>query len=427
LRRGASLRVVPGDRAVRARELQVHGLAVDEAGPGRTAVNVAGAGTTDLHRGDVLTDDPAVVATGRLLVQLVRPLPDRARVRVHLGTGSVDGAIGRSGRDAIALDEGAAGAILRLAAPIAAAPGDRFVLRRASGPDRAVGGVVLDVAPARGISRRRQSAARVRRMVEALGTGAPAPADVPPGADALAAARLDLHGALVAAGRVAELADDVRDAATDDLLAGLAGGDPGAGGDSPGRLSAARVRVARSLRRLVTLRRDDAERAATDLLDRLVADGRLLREGDRLRLPGTEPTVDAVDPALRAAMDRLEGALAVAAPPPLTEAARAAACPTAGIRELERTGRIVVLDADLAYAASTYRVIEAQALDLAGRAPLTPAALRDATGTSRRYVLAILADLGRRGLLRRTEAGHLPGPRAGLVRGTSVAVTPGRR
>ena len=42
--------------------------------------------------------------------------------------------------------------------------------------------------------------------------------------------------------------------------------------------------------------------------------------------------------------------------------------------------------------------------------PLTPAAFRDETGTSRRYVLVILEDLDRRGLLRRTDAGHVLGP-----------------
>jgi hypothetical protein len=44
-------------------------------------------------------------------------------------------------------------------------------------------------------------------------------------------------------------------------------------------------------------------------------------------------------------------------------------------------------------------------------APLSPAAYRDATGSSRRYVLAILEDLDRQGLLRRTDAGHVLGPR----------------
>jgi hypothetical protein len=49
---------------------------------------------------------------------------------------------------------------------------------------------------------------------------------------------------------------------------------------------------------------------------------------------------------------------------------------------------------------------------LAEVAPLTPARLRDATGTSRKYVMALLEELDRRAILRRTPAGHVPGPRA---------------
>jgi hypothetical protein len=89
-----------------------------------------------------------------------------------------------------------------------------------------------------------------------------------------------------------------------------------------------------------------------------------------------------------------------------------AGCSPAGVRELERSGRIVVLEPDLAYAASTYQEIVAQADALASDAPLTPAMFRDATGTSRKYVMAILTDLDRRGVLRRTPEGHVPGPRA---------------
>ena len=73
---------------------------------------------------------------------------------------------------------------------------------------------------------------------------------------------------------------------------------------------------------------------------------------------------------------------------------------------------IAVLESDLAYAMSTYRRLAASALRLASEAPLTPAAFRDATGTSRKYVLAILEDLDRKAVLRRTPAGHVPGPKA---------------
>ena len=48
---------------------------------------------------------------------------------------------------------------------------------------------------------------------------------------------------------------------------------------------------------------------------------------------------------------------------------------------------------------------------MAATAPLSPAAYRDATGTSRKYVMVILEDLDRRELLRRTDAGHVLGPK----------------
>jgi selenocysteine-specific elongation factor len=413
IQRNASLRLVPGDLTVRARELQVHGRAVDEAGPGRTAINVVGAEAKALHRGVVLTDDPGVFATDRLLVRLARPLPDRTRVRVHLGTASVDGSLGRSGRDAIELPGGAAAGIVRLTVPIAAAAGDRFVLRDPSGLELATGGTVLDPAPAAGISRRRQTPGRVARLAEAIDLGSEI--DV-------VAARLDLHGAVPQPDGRMRLADDVADAGAREVLTAL-------GHDRPGQereaaLADVRARVARVLRRVATLRRDEAGPAAAALVDRLVAHGRLRRDGERVGLPGTSPDAPAgPDPALLEAMARLEQALAVAAPPPLSEAAHAVGCPAPGIRELERAGRIVILDDDLAYATSSYRELERTSLDLATRAPLTPAALRDATGTSRKYVMALLADLDRRGVLRRTDAGHVPGPRAPSVAVPGAAAT----
>jgi selenocysteine-specific elongation factor len=153
-------------------------------------------------------------------------------------------------------------------------------------------------------------------------------------------------------------------------------------------------------------------------VDELVSEGRLVRDGDRIRAPDHQPA--AVDPEVASAMDRLVEAIAVLAPPSLRDAAADAGCPPAAIRELERNGRIVVLDDDLAYAMSTYRELAAKALALAARGPLAPAAFRDATGTSRRYVMPILEDLDRRGILQRTLAGHVPGPRAPAgVRGGS--------
>ncbi len=382
---GDTLRLVPGDREIRVRELQVHGTALARVdGGGRVAVNLAGVAPDDLRRGHVLTADPDVRATDRILATFGRPVADRTRARFHAGTVATDAAVGRAGRDAIDLPDGTPAGIVRLAAPVALAPGERFVLRR--GPTlEPVGGRVLDVAPPRGLSRRRQTAERIARLSEAVT------------ADARAEARIELHGA---AGAV--LAGDVATGARNaglDAVAAEAG------------LTTVRAAVARAVRSVATIRRDDAASAAAAIVDRLVDDGRLERDGDRVRRAGA-PAPAAIDPGLTAAMDRLEAALDLLAPPPLAATARAVACPPAGIRTLERTGRIVVLEADLAYAMTTYRDLAARALAMAAREPLTPAAYRDATGTSRKYVMAILEDLDRRAILRRTAAGHVPGPKA---------------
>jgi len=393
LARGANLRLVPGDRTVRVREIQVHSETVETAAPGRTALNLAGIDAEDLHRGLVLTEDPGVAASDRLLVRLAAPLPDRARARAHLGTGAADAVIGRSGRDALELLDGSVVAIVRTNAPLAAAIGDRLVLRRGSGTDRIVGGLVLDAAPPRGISRRRQSNERVGRLAKAVVGG---------NAAAIEGARLELHGALGSVAGPLTLAADVEAAVADAVVAAV---------NPVATLTQARATAARALRRHVTIDRSAVSATASAVVERLVDDGRLVRDGAEVRRPGSAP-IRRPDADLAAAMDRLERALSVFAPADLTEAARAVACPPDGIRELEREGRIVVLEPDLAYATSTYVEVTSRALALAGAQPLTPAALRDATGTSRRYVMAILTDLDRRGILRRTPDGHVPGPRA---------------
>jgi selenocysteine-specific elongation factor len=397
---GATLRLVPGDRSARVREIQVHGTTVARADPGRTALNLAGIDAVHLHRGLVLTDDPAVEASDRVLVRLAAQVPDRARVRLHLGTEAVDAAVGRSGRDALDLPDGSPAAILRLAAGIAVATGDRLVLRRTGGAARITGAVVVDPVPVRGISRRRQTSERVGRLAAAVQAGD----DV-----AARAARMDLHGVVDARTGGA----DVSAMIAPDLFAVVASAvlevvsrDDGAA------LTDARATAARALRRGATISRSAAEPVAAAVVDGLVRDGRLERDGARVRPPGSAPADATPDPALSAAMDRLELALAVPSPPGLAAAARLTACPPAGVRELERSGRIVLLEPDLAYARSTYREITTAALGMARAAPLTPARLRDATGTSRKYVLAILADLDRRAILRRTPDGHVPGSRS---------------
>ena len=413
--RGAILRVVPGpdQLTVRVREVQVHGRTVERAGLGRVALNLAGEGLDHLERGAVLTTDSAVVASDRLLVALrpvaaadgsqisaprQRDVPrDRTRVAVHVGTARVDGVVGRSGRDDAELGDGERSAVVRLDRPIAVAPGDRLVLRRPSPAETLAGGRVLDPEPARGVARRRVTGERLRTLATAA-----------TGSEAWQTARLELHGALV--DPTPTLAPDVGAAIDAALLAAVDG--------QPGLRSAEALQVGTGeLRRRVgilgssvTAGRATAIRIVAGRLDALVAAERLSRDADRLLPAGL--VVDAPPAALTAAMDRLVASISTAGPPPLSVAARDAGCPPEGIRLLEQADRIVRLDDDLAWAYPTYRDLAARALALAAAGPLTPAAFRDATGTSRKYVMAILEDLDRRAILRRTPDGHVPGPRA---------------
>jgi selenocysteine-specific elongation factor len=406
VRRGDTLRLLPGGREIRVREVQVHGETVERAIAGRTALNLVGADVSELHRGMVLTADPELAASDRILVALLPAAgltgpscavpSDRARVRLHIATEQVGATVGRSGRDGAELPGGEASAILRLARPVALAPGDRFVLRRASPAETLAGGRVLDVEPPRGVGRRRVTKERLTALAAAVA------ADATATAGATEAARLDLHGAL-ADGHV-HLAPDVASALRAAILAEMERAPAGR------TLADLRAAAATTLRRGVRLAPEAARDAAAHAIDWLVADGTLDRVGETVSIHGRAPV--GLSAAVLAAMDRLVATLDVLAPPPLAGAARAVGCPADGIRALEAAGRIVRLDDDLAYAATTYATLEETATTLAAAAPLTPAAFRDATGTSRKYVMAILEDLDRRGVLRRTADGHVPGPRA---------------
>ncbi|OFX13764.1 MAG: hypothetical protein A2Z18_05065, partial [Armatimonadetes bacterium RBG_16_58_9] len=155
LRVGDPIRILPEGIESRARQIQVHGEKRDQACAGsRTAVNLAGVGVDELTRGSVLVPpgylEPATVLDVwvRVLKGSKWPLKSRARVRLHIGTAEV---IGRSTiLEASEIAPGDAGfAQLKLEVPVAAARGDRFVLRFYS-PMRVMGGgIVLDPAPAR--------------------------------------------------------------------------------------------------------------------------------------------------------------------------------------------------------------------------------------------------------------------------------------
>jgi selenocysteine-specific elongation factor len=137
---GDNLRAEPAGLDVRIRSVQVHGHDVERAEAGqRVAVSLPGVERTRLHRGDALVEPDAYPLSYRLDVTLeeLASIPDGARLHVHHGTARIPARVVRVG---------AHHAQLRLAAPVVAARGDRFVLRAET---TLGGGTVLDPAPPR--------------------------------------------------------------------------------------------------------------------------------------------------------------------------------------------------------------------------------------------------------------------------------------
>jgi selenocysteine-specific elongation factor len=171
--REQKLELLPKRQTVRVRRIEVHGLERAEARAGeRVSVNLAGVELSNLERGRVLAT-PGAFATSSLLTVRIELLPTapavesgdtvsfhhfsseaRALVRVLVSRQIDPGGLGH--------------AQLRLSAPIAAAPGDRFVIRRISPVTTIGGGVVLDPLAPR-LSRRPPS--EIAEMLRRLESG----------------------------------------------------------------------------------------------------------------------------------------------------------------------------------------------------------------------------------------------------------------
>jgi len=134
---GDELVVLPGDRPARVRGIEVHGAAAPHALAGhRAAVNLGGVAVDELARGDLLAHPGRVAASHILDIELrylaTAPgeLAARTKVLVHHGTAQVLATLALVDHQALSPGETAL-AQLRLDAttPLAALPGDRFIVR----------------------------------------------------------------------------------------------------------------------------------------------------------------------------------------------------------------------------------------------------------------------------------------------------------
>jgi selenocysteine-specific elongation factor len=149
LSRDQKLELLPARQAVRVRRLEVHGREVEEARAGeRVSANLAGIELADVRRGVVLSA-PGAFATSAVLTARLELLPGAPpvksgdRLSFHHYSSEARAVLrlleGRELRGG-----GTARVQLRLSQPVAAVPGDRFVVRRLSPVETIGGGAVLD-------------------------------------------------------------------------------------------------------------------------------------------------------------------------------------------------------------------------------------------------------------------------------------------
>jgi selenocysteine-specific elongation factor len=398
----AEVLILPGRRRARIRHIESHHEELAEAGPGRrVALNLAGVDHTELARGSalVLADQWSVTSVADAALTA---LPDvklrQGWYKAYIGSGEHDVRLRLiGGREPGAGDgPGRLFGRLRLDVPLPLQPGDRIVLRD-SGSQETVGGAeVLDVSP---VGRARLAAARLPLPpAERILAGRPwlRPADLAPLAGVAPAEAKQLaedlvrSGAarpagehLVAAGALA----DVRRRALD-LVADHHRRQPlEPGYDLPALSAALGLDAARA-------------RAALEGTEGLVVEqGRARLASHRGRVSG-EPEAQ----KLLAALD----AVPFAPPAP----ADVGGSPEI-VRGLIREGLLLDLDGTIFTAAAVEKARQVIRQGFDRHESLTVSQARDLLGSSRKYVLAILAHFDAEGVTRRRGDERFPGPRLG--------------
>jgi selenocysteine-specific elongation factor len=416
--------LMPGERPVKIRGIQVHGHPETSAGAGRrVAVNLAGVDVADVQRGATLTSPGALDGTRRFdatihLLPDARPLRHGARVRFHHGTVEV---LGRVALASLAdgnrapigeLQPGArAFARIRLEGPAVLTRNDPFILRAYSPPHTIGGGRVLDPLPARTPIRTAAAAARFERLQGASRDAAVAFVEERAAAGLTIAALARRAG--LPADTAARLASDLAREAVAVLV-----GDTLFGAAIVKALTARLVDGVAQHHRASPhsegLPREEARErffgAASPALFphvlRVLADAGQLVVRDVLSLPGKGVTLTSEETDAQAALERVFRDAGLA-PPALPDAAAAARVPTAVadrvVRLLLRQKTLTKIDALLFHTETLERLKhDMSALKAAhAAANVDVAAFKDRFGVTRKYAIPLLEWLDRERITRR--------------------------
>jgi selenocysteine-specific elongation factor len=166
------MELLPQGKKVRVRGVQTHGKIVERVRAGqRAAVNLAGVDHHEIVRGMVLAERNVLRPTQMLDAEIEvlgdapRAIRSRQRVRVHIGTVEALARV-QVLNDAREIAPGAKDLVqLRLEIPVAAIPGDRFIIRSYSPQATIAGGRILDAFPKR---HRKRDIRVVREFLQGL-------------------------------------------------------------------------------------------------------------------------------------------------------------------------------------------------------------------------------------------------------------------
>ncbi len=402
---GDEVVALPGGAHGRIRGLQTHRRALDRALPGsRVAANVAGIDKDEVSRGMALVRPGSLDTTSLLTLRLVLlpgvELGHDDELKVHLGTAET---MARASflEDQDASPSAGVWTQLRLSSPLAAAVGDRLVVRRPSPSETIGGGIVTDVAERR-LRRRPETVAALERRL------APSPI-------ARLIASLDVPRTALEAGERSGLDAAVREAAVRDAVASgqaVALADALVSRATFEDLATHALRVCAQGHRRAPLRAGVAReevRAALGLppkrfaafVDRLVAEERLADRGTALALPEHRPRLSA---SQEAAWSRARAAITrdPTHPPSPAQLEGEHGLDRELIAALGERGDIVRIGTEAVFLPETVAgFAETVVSELEAARTITVSRARDLTGSSRKHVLPLLQYLDDHGVTRR--------------------------
>ncbi len=367
------LLLAPAGTTVRVRAIQRLHEQVQRLEPGnRTALNLVGVGHGSVARGDVLVRDgqwhhtDSLDASLTVLAKLDHAVSRRGAYLAYIGSGEHPVQLRVLGPRPI--EPGETGSVrLHLARRLPLLPGDRFVIRDAGRGETVGGGEVLDVDPVL-----RASRAAPDRSVE----------------------RVVAERGWIPADRLALLTGEQVEPTIGRWVVS-----PEAHAEAVDRVTARLLDAGPLGLDLATL--DERDRAVAERLDDVVVDqGRIV-------------AADAIDPLDgHPWLDEL-AAEPFQPPPPPADLGRNE------VRELVRRGAVVEVDG-VAFGAGAIELASEVVRTLLDAHPegVTVAQIRDGLGTSRKYVLPLLAHLDGTGRTRRRGDLRIAGPRLAGPAGT---------